>query len=460
MKRLTRWMAIGISIAAITGVSVSADSFGMYFGSDGWGFNMNFGDYDYYNRYSPGYYDNSRFDFEMALSPYGAWQYIPELGGNVWIPDVPNGWRPYSYGSWSYTSYGWTWTAYEPWGWIPHHYGNWIFHPAFHWIWIPGYTWAPAHVTWGFFNGYYGWAPLPPRHSAYYSSYRHDRRYHHYDRSHHWYSRHNNPNHGYSYNGSAGSSDDEYYEWIPNDAWVIVSSNQFMNDNISDIAMNPNQNAGMFQNRSFKLNQSAPEKVMIERETRRSIPLTQVDEVTKQVNGKAVKVVTPHKIEPARVKKLSTINQNFRPVKNRNTEQKIQAPSGKPMSATGSKQTGPLTEPNRSMTNKPSSNNRPSTLQQPGNKSVKPMSQPAGKTITRPAPVSSGKQVQPKNTSKQSSGAKTVRPDNTKSVQPNQQNGKVKQPKPAGKGVRPAPTAKPSSEKDSSDNEGDVIKQK
>jgi hypothetical protein len=27
---------------------------------------------------------------------------------------------------------------------------------------VPGYNWAPAWVTWGYYGGYYGWAPLTP----------------------------------------------------------------------------------------------------------------------------------------------------------------------------------------------------------------------------------------------------------------------------------------------------------
>ena len=99
MKLVTRWVMIGIMAAMLNTAVASADSFGAYFGSDGWGFTMNFGDYDYYNRYSPGYYDSASFDFRMALNPYGTWQYVPEFGDYVWVPDVPPGWRPYSYKS-------------------------------------------------------------------------------------------------------------------------------------------------------------------------------------------------------------------------------------------------------------------------------------------------------------------------------------------------------------------------
>lgn len=310
MKNLVKVAAVMVIVGMMAVNSVSADSFSAFFGNGAWSFSMRFGHYDYYNRYSPGFYDSGTLDFHSALAPYGTWRYIPELGGMVWIPFVPPGWRPYSYGAWSYTSYGWTWTAYEPWGWIPHHYGNWMFHPVFGWVWVPGYTWAPAHVAWGYFNGYYGWAPLPPRQSAFYHSYHRDNRYE-YNRSYHWYSYSSSGGSWFSSGERREEQDFDHYEWIPNDAWVIVSSAQFMNDNIIDVAVQPENNLRIFEKRSFRLNANPPVRSTIERDTRRSIPVMEVDEVTKKVDGKQVKVVRPQKIDADRSRKIGSVYQNF-----------------------------------------------------------------------------------------------------------------------------------------------------
>lgn len=48
------------------------------------------------------------------------------------------------------------------WGWAPFHYGRWFYNDPYGWMWMPGHEWAPAWVTWGYCNGYYGWAPLSP----------------------------------------------------------------------------------------------------------------------------------------------------------------------------------------------------------------------------------------------------------------------------------------------------------
>jgi len=170
-------MAVALFFAA---PATRADSFGFYFRSNGFGIGLDFGNYDYYDRYSPGFYDESEVDFYVALEPYGNWVYLGDFGGYVWTPNVSVSWRPYTHGSWSYTSYGWNWVAYEPWGWIPHHYGRWFFHPDYNWIWIPGYEWGPAHVTWAYTNGHYAWAPLPPRHCRYYETHYHYHSHHHY----------------------------------------------------------------------------------------------------------------------------------------------------------------------------------------------------------------------------------------------------------------------------------------
>jgi hypothetical protein len=317
MRRSAILTAIWVAIVfiSVSGMTVSA----YHSRSSGaWHYPGSSGQYDYYGSHSSGFHSYGAIDFRAALSPYGTWQYLPELGGHVWIPYVPAGWRPYSYGAWTYTTFGWTWVSYEPWGWIPHHYGNWIFHPVYQWIWIPGYSWAPARVVWGFFNGYYGWAPLPPQHTAFYSYHGGYSR----NRSYHWYSRYSSggghqsghSGRGYPHGRSSGHhAGNEYYEWIPNDAWVIVSSSQFMNDNISEVAVGPENNVQIMSNRSFSFQSDAPVKTAVERDIRRQIPETPVDEVRKTVDGNEIRVVRPQKIEPSRSQKMNSIQQKFRP---------------------------------------------------------------------------------------------------------------------------------------------------
>jgi hypothetical protein len=100
------------------------------------------------------FYDN--------LSTYGTWVSYPGYG-YAWIPSVGVGFRPYfSSGRWVYTDAGWMWLSYYDWGWAPFHYGSWAYDPYYGWLWVPGYDWAPAWVTWGYYGGYYGWAPYAP----------------------------------------------------------------------------------------------------------------------------------------------------------------------------------------------------------------------------------------------------------------------------------------------------------
>jgi len=100
--------------------------------------------------------------FYHELSPYGRWIDYPGYG-YVWVPNAEAGFRPYaSGGHWVYTDYGWTWVSTYRWGWAPFHYGRWLYEDGYGWIWVPGQEWAPAWVTWGYSDGYYGWAPLAP----------------------------------------------------------------------------------------------------------------------------------------------------------------------------------------------------------------------------------------------------------------------------------------------------------
>lgn len=101
-------------------------------------------------------------DFYDNLSPYGTWIDYASYG-QVWRPNVEDDFRPYlTNGYWTYTDEGWYWNSNYEWGWATFHYGSWIYDDYYGWLWIPGYSWAPAWVTWGSFNGYYGWAPLMP----------------------------------------------------------------------------------------------------------------------------------------------------------------------------------------------------------------------------------------------------------------------------------------------------------
>jgi hypothetical protein len=102
--------------------------------------------------------------FYDQLSPYGDWIYTQD-NGYVWRPyfEYPEAFRPYSSnGNWVYTDYGWTWASDYRWGWAAFHYGRWDFDNYLGWMWIPGYDWAPAWVTWGSYNNYWGWAPMGP----------------------------------------------------------------------------------------------------------------------------------------------------------------------------------------------------------------------------------------------------------------------------------------------------------
>jgi len=101
-------------------------------------------------------------EFYDNLQPYGTWISDPDYG-NVWVPDVEDGFRPYATrGHWVVTDYGNTWVSDYPWGWATFHYGRWRFDDYYGWEWIPGHHWAPAWVSWRHGGGYYGWAPLTP----------------------------------------------------------------------------------------------------------------------------------------------------------------------------------------------------------------------------------------------------------------------------------------------------------
>ena len=102
--------------------------------------------------------------FYDELSPYGQWVADP-VYGNVWIPNVEEGFRPYATeGHWAMTDYGNMWVSDAPWGWAAYHYGRWTYNSYYGWVWVPGHEWAPAWVSWRQGGGYYGWAPMAPDH--------------------------------------------------------------------------------------------------------------------------------------------------------------------------------------------------------------------------------------------------------------------------------------------------------
>ncbi len=104
--------------------------------------------------------------FYNQLEPYGQWIQVGTYG-SVWRPTaavVDVGWKPYhTNGSWIYSDHGWYWKSTYSWGWAPFHYGRWHHHNNHGWVWVPGYDWGPSWVSWRYTQGYYGWAPLPPR---------------------------------------------------------------------------------------------------------------------------------------------------------------------------------------------------------------------------------------------------------------------------------------------------------
>jgi hypothetical protein len=111
------------------------------------------------------------------LDPHGRWGATAGYG-DVWYPNVPTGWAPYTDGRWVWVEpWGWTWIDDAPWGFAPSHYGRWAF-VGERWCWVPGSfvqapVYAPALV--GFLGGaglglyvsgaagpQVGWFPLGP----------------------------------------------------------------------------------------------------------------------------------------------------------------------------------------------------------------------------------------------------------------------------------------------------------
>jgi hypothetical protein len=105
------------------------------------------------------YVDESLQYDTYELEQYGDWRSYGAYG-NVWVPRMSAGWRPYYDGRWTYGPGGWFWVSYEPWGWAPYHYGRWGWAIDFGWYWVPGYTFGPSWVSWYDYGDYIGWCPL------------------------------------------------------------------------------------------------------------------------------------------------------------------------------------------------------------------------------------------------------------------------------------------------------------
>ena len=119
------------------------------------------------------------------LDEYGRWDAARGYG-EVWYPNVPPGWAPYTNGRWVWVApWGWTWVDAAPWGFAPCHYGRWAVIGE-SWGWVPGAfepspVYAPALVAFlggpgvglyvsGVVGPQVGWFPLAPG-EAYWPSY-------------------------------------------------------------------------------------------------------------------------------------------------------------------------------------------------------------------------------------------------------------------------------------------------
>src|SRR6516165_9228435 len=127
----------------------------------------------------------------VELDEYGRWDTAPGYG-EVWYPNVPAGWAPYTNGRWAWVApWGWTWVDAEPWGFAPCHYGRWAM-VGESWGWVPGAfepspVYAPALVAFlggpgvglfasGAVGPQVGWFPLAPG-EAYWPGYTADPSY-------------------------------------------------------------------------------------------------------------------------------------------------------------------------------------------------------------------------------------------------------------------------------------------
>ena len=271
-KALTCWLASGTLILGSLLVPPPAQA--------DWSFNVGFGNEDVYfslSRYDYFGYEGFNAGFGAGgPGAYGALSYHDVLGdygyftsygplGQVWVPYVAAGWRPYTYGRWVWTEYGWTWVAYEPWGYIPHHFGRWAYTDRFGWVWVPGYTWAPAHVEFVHNYDVIGWAPLAPVGFHHYAPY----------------------GHGYGY-GSTGFN---------TNVFIFVNQRYFGANNCADYVLAPTYVSNAVAGGRLERSQRGPDRGLIERRIGRRVEVAKVHSQTVNLDGKQVRLVTPVGVE-------------------------------------------------------------------------------------------------------------------------------------------------------------------
>ena len=202
--------------------------------------------------------------FYDELLPYGDWISDP-VHGYVWVPYAGPDFQPYaSNGYWVMSTYGNTWVSNYDWGWAPFHYGRWYFDDYLGWAWVPGYEWGPAWVNWRTGGDYYGWAPLLP---------------------------------GLGIHVSVN---------IPSNYWVFVPKRRIVSRNVYNYYI-PRKNVYRIYNQTTIINNtyvynnntyvSGPARREVERVTRRSVPVYQVNNSNKagrtSVSRNTVQVYQP-----------------------------------------------------------------------------------------------------------------------------------------------------------------------
>lgn len=202
--------------------------------------------------------------FYDELLPYGDWISDP-VHGYVWVPYAGADFQPYaSNGYWVMSTYGNTWVSNYDWGWAPFHYGRWYFDDYLGWAWVPGYEWGPAWVNWRTGGDYYGWAPLMP---------------------------------GLGVQVAIN---------IPSNYWVFVPKRRIVSRNIYNYYI-PRKNVYKIYNQTTIINNtyvynnntyvSGPARREVERVTRRSVPVYQVNNSNKpgrtSVSRNTVQVYQP-----------------------------------------------------------------------------------------------------------------------------------------------------------------------
>src|SRR5690554_6412082 len=216
--------------------------------------------------------------FYDELMPYGDWISHP-VHGYVWVPYAEPGFQPYATnGYWVMSTYGNTWVSNYDWGWAPFHYGRWYFDDYVGWAWVPGYEWGPAWVNWRTGGHYYGWAPLMP---------------------------------GLGIHVSVN---------IPSNYWVFVPKRRIVSRNIYNYYI-PRKNVYKIYNQTTIINNtyvynnntyvSGPARREVERVTRRSVPVYQINNSNKagrtSVSRNTVQVYQPSIRQSANIARESQI---------------------------------------------------------------------------------------------------------------------------------------------------------